>query len=237
MDKHQAIWDARYAKLLRGESTWVSDPWLEGWLHLAPRGECRRAFDVGCGAGYNAALLLQHGFEVTAIDFSERALELCRRAAPKARVEWADIRDGLSFAGDRFGIIVADLSLHYFTWDTTEAIFRDVANMLVPGGVFAGRFNSTGDANYGAGAGEPVPGEANLLIVDGVEKRFFTRECFSKLFGPPWTTAALAEKTTGRYGPRKVFWELVAIKRDGSAAEDDTGLDEGSTDAAPPPVI
>ncbi|RLC10403.1 MAG: class I SAM-dependent methyltransferase, partial [Deltaproteobacteria bacterium] len=171
--------------------------------------EHRCALDLGCGSGHNTRLLLEHAFQVTAIAISEQALELCRRGALNARVEWADIREGLPFAGDHFEFILADLSLHYFPLDMTAAIVKDIANRLVPGGLFAGRFNSTGDAKYGTG--EPVRGEPDLLIVNGIEKRFFTRECFSKLFGPPWTMAALAEKTVCRLGFRKVIWELVAL--------------------------
>ena len=95
--------------MLRGERSLVGDSWLECWFHLVPGGGCRRAFDVGCGSGHNTRLLLEHGFEVTAIDISERAVELCRREAPEARVEWADVREGLPFAGDRFELIVVDV--------------------------------------------------------------------------------------------------------------------------------
>ena len=214
MDHHQTHWDSKFKKVLQDKRTLTAEPWLTGWLHMVPAGECRRALDVGCGSGYNTRLLLDHGFEVTAIDISKRALDLCRREAPQARVAGVDVREGLPFSGDCFELIVADLSLHYFSWDMTNAIVKDVANSLVTGGLFAGRFNSTGDVNFGAGTGEPVRGESNLLMVDGIEKRFFTRECFGKLFGPPWMVVALAEKTTCRFGARKVLWELVATKCD-----------------------
>jgi len=95
----------------------------------------------------------------------------------------------------------------------TATIVRDVAKRLVPGGLFAGRFNSTGDSSYNAGIGEPFHGQSNLFIVDGIEKRFFTRECFDKLFGPPWTKVALTKKIIYRFGRRKMVWELVANKR------------------------
>ncbi|MGD8520344.1 MAG: class I SAM-dependent methyltransferase [Desulfobacterales bacterium] len=144
MDNHEAIWDSRYEKVLRGERTLEDDPWLKGWLRLVPRRESRHALDVGCGFGQNTRLLLDQGFEVSAIDISERALELCRREAPQARVERADIRESLPFSSGCFELIVANLSLHYFPWDMTEAIVIDVANRLVPGGLFAGRFNSNG---------------------------------------------------------------------------------------------
>jgi len=219
MEKHQAIWDAKYEKEIKGEHAMAGEPWLKDWLYLVPRYGHRRALDVGCGSGYNTRFLLKHDFEVTAIDFSEQALDLCRRKAPQACVKWADLRQGLPFAGERFELIVADLSLHYFPWDMTSAIFRDVENRLVPGGLFAGRFSSTDDANYGAGTGEPVRGEVNLLVVGGIEKRFFTRDCINKLFGPPWTMVSVAEKTTCRFGSRKVLWEAVATKRNGNPAE------------------
>ncbi len=219
MDHLQATWDSKYEKVLRSGRTLVGERWLAGWLHLVPPMGCRRALDMGCGSGQNTRLLLDRGFEVTAIDISERALELCKRMAPEARVQRADVREGLPFAGDCFELIVADLSLHYFPWDMTDAIFKDLASQLVPGGLFAGRFNSARDADYGAGTGEPVRGDSNLLIVDGIEKRFFTRECFHKLFGPPWKMVALGEKTTSRFGSKKMLWEVAATKCDANSAE------------------
>ena len=212
VNRHQAIWNARFEKVLRGEYTLVGEPWLERWLKLVPQGENMRALDVGCGSGHNTRLLVEHGFEVTAIDFSERALELCKREAPRAHMELADIRDGLPIAGSHFDLIVADLSLHYFSWELTRTIVSDIANGLVPEGLFAARFNSTNDENYGSGSDEPVPRESNLFIVEGIEKRFFTEGCLNSLFGPPWRTVSLVEKTSLRFGPPKVLWELVATK-------------------------
>ena len=212
MDRLEGIWDTRYEKLMRGESIPPGEPWLEAWLHLVPSGDSRRAFDVGCGAGYNTRLLLEHGFDVSAVDISKRALALCRRAAPKARVQWADLREELPFADDHFELIVADLSLHYFTWIKTVSIVDKLAARLVPGGIFAGRFNSTSDTNYGARFGTPVLGEPNLLLVNDIQKRFFTQDCFGKLFQAPLRIVSLMEKVTDRFGARKVLWEVVTVK-------------------------
>jgi cyclopropane fatty-acyl-phospholipid synthase-like methyltransferase len=48
-----------------------------------------RALDLGCGTGTNAITLALQGWQVTAIDFSERAL---RRARDKARAARVSIR-------------------------------------------------------------------------------------------------------------------------------------------------
>jgi SAM-dependent methyltransferase len=210
VDGQKAIWDERYERSSRSGRVFKGDPWLCDWLHLVSGEGGRRALDVGCGWGHNTRLLLDRGFTACAFDISEGALDLCRREAPGARLQCADVRDGLPFPGERFDLIVADLSLHYFPWGTTVAVVEDVASRLVSGGLFAGRFNSTDDVHFGVGTGEPVPGEENLLLVHGLTKRFFTRDCIRRLFGPPWETISVEEKTSDRYGRPKALWEVVA---------------------------
>lgn len=211
MKSTQDYWNAKYGSLLGRVGNLVDDPWLEHWLQSVPAGSGRRALDIGCGIGHNTKRLVNHGFDVLAIDVSEKAVELCRLRVPAARVEATDILEGLPIAANHVDLVVADLSLHYFEWAVTTAVVRDIADKLVPGGLFAGRFNSIGDTNYGAESGARVRGESNLFSVDGILKRFFTRECFGKLFDSPWTTLSLEEKSTRKYGAPKVLWELIAI--------------------------
>src|SRR5512143_4337340 len=56
-----------------------------------------RALDLGCGTGTNAITLAQHGFTVTAIDVSRRAISLAKRKtrsaqlADRVRLERGDV--------------------------------------------------------------------------------------------------------------------------------------------------
>ncbi len=56
-----------------------------------------RALDLGCGTGTNAITLAQHGFAVTAIDVSRRAIALAKRKirsaqfADRVRLERGDV--------------------------------------------------------------------------------------------------------------------------------------------------
>src|SRR5512143_3884022 len=45
-----------------------------------------RALDLGCGTGTNAIYLAQHGFTVTAIDVSRRAVALAKRKTRSAHL-------------------------------------------------------------------------------------------------------------------------------------------------------
>jgi SAM-dependent methyltransferase len=212
MEAHQAIWDARYERVRREERTIPGEPWLDARLDRVPAGSRRRALDVGCGSGHNARLLLDRGFEVTAIDFAPNALELCRREAPGARTVLIDIRSGLPFEDRAFELVVADLSLHYFRWEVTVDIVSGIERCLVPRGLLAARFNSTGDHQYGAADGEPIGGDVRFRAVRGIEKRFFTGECVRRLMAAPWRVIDLAERTTLRFGDPKVMWELIASR-------------------------
>lgn len=55
-----------------------------------------RAIDLGCGTGANAIFLAQHGFEVTAVDFAEAAIEKARQRADEAGVQVDFVVDDLT---------------------------------------------------------------------------------------------------------------------------------------------
>ncbi len=52
-----------------------------------------RALDLGCGTGTQSIYLAQHGFDVTAIDFSPKAIDLARDKAQQAEAK-IDFRIG-----------------------------------------------------------------------------------------------------------------------------------------------
>ena len=69
-------WNQRYAE----DSYQKHNPvtLVEHWLPRIPVG---RALDVACGAGRNAILLAQAGYQVDAIDISSEGLNLARQKA------------------------------------------------------------------------------------------------------------------------------------------------------------
>ncbi len=54
------------------------NPFLKRHIHLLPRG---KALDMATGEGRNAVFLAQHGFEVDAVDISEKGLRKARKLA------------------------------------------------------------------------------------------------------------------------------------------------------------
>jgi SAM-dependent methyltransferase len=69
-------WNQRYAQGSYHKNNPVT--LVEEWLPVLPVG---RALDVACGAGRNAILLAQAGYQVDAIDISREGLNLARQNA------------------------------------------------------------------------------------------------------------------------------------------------------------
>jgi SAM-dependent methyltransferase len=78
-----AEWDARYASAERVWSGLPNTALVAEIAGLTPG----RALDVGCGEGADAVWLAEHGWDVTALDVSQVALERAARHARDAKVE------------------------------------------------------------------------------------------------------------------------------------------------------
>ena len=89
-------WNKRYRalqKLPQPNSTLIK------FYKLAPLG---RALDIACGAGQNAIFLLQKGFEVDAVDFSQEALKFIDK---KIKTYCCDIKS-FDFKKEYYDLII-----------------------------------------------------------------------------------------------------------------------------------
>jgi SAM-dependent methyltransferase len=83
MKTDQKRWDKRFGRkeFALGKEP---NPFLKRHIHLLPKG---RALDVATGEGRNAVFLAQKGFEVDAVDISEKGLKKARKLAREKRVK------------------------------------------------------------------------------------------------------------------------------------------------------
>lgn len=85
------FWDWLYLFKQTPWDTGITPPEIVAMLESG-RMPIGRALDLGCGTGTNAIYLTQHGFDVTAIDISRRAIALARRKARSVGVRPQFIR-------------------------------------------------------------------------------------------------------------------------------------------------
>lgn len=194
-----------------------TDPWLERWLPLV-RAHAAGApiLEIGCGAGADTASLVAAGLDVVAFDLSAAAVEAARGRVPSATILVRDVRDDFPSALQGTGVVIASLSLHYFAWHETVALFDKVRQLLRPGGLFVCRLNSTEDIHFGATGHAEI--EPHYYLVDGAPKRFFDRASIEALLAAGWQLHALAHLRTDKYLQPKALWELVCTRSDDQRA-------------------
>ncbi|MBI07884.1 MAG: SAM-dependent methyltransferase [Rhodospirillaceae bacterium] len=109
-----------------------------------------RVLDAGCGHGRNLVYLLQHGFDVSAVDRSPEAVAktaaLAARLAPELpptqfRIETLE---SLSFPDASFDLVVCSAVLH-FAEDPAHfnAMVTELWRVLAPAGLFFARLASS----------------------------------------------------------------------------------------------
>jgi len=131
----ERFWDERYGQ---ADAIWSGNPnpQLVAEAGDLPVGT---ALDVGCGEGADAIWLARRGWQVTAVDISQVALDRAATHAEAAgvadRIAWlhADLTDGTS-PGAGFDLV----SAHFLHLPSAQRVplYRRLASAVGPGGTF-----------------------------------------------------------------------------------------------------
>ena len=127
----RALWDERHAAHDHIESP-EPDPTLIHEIGTLPPG---RALDLGAGDGRNAVWLAGRGWDVTAVDFSQVAIDrgMARAAAAGVHVEW-ELADLLEWnPGGRAYDLVTLFFIH-LPRDERRDVYARAAAAVAPGG-------------------------------------------------------------------------------------------------------
>ena len=161
--------------------------------------------DIGCGDGRDSLFFADQGIHVTAIDFSEKAIERVLLKNPNIEARVINILD-MDFPDESFDAVYAHLSVHYFDDKTTDVVFTNIHRMLKEEGLFFVKCKSVDDPLYGQG--------------EEVEKDVYVRKYQRHFFSKDYMAEKLQnfqilelEATESTYDDRtSCFIEAVAAK-------------------------
>jgi ubiquinone/menaquinone biosynthesis C-methylase UbiE len=106
---------------------------LEEFAALLPKNA--RVVDVGCGAGIPVAkFLVDSGFDVVGIDFSEKMLRLARKYMPQTTFIRKDMTR-LDFADNSFDGLTAFYSIIHVPREKHSLLFKNFSRILKPNGI------------------------------------------------------------------------------------------------------
>lgn len=209
MDTAKSYWNALHSNYEREQIQY--DDWLDQFIGIIDK--CTSPIlDLGCGSGNNTKYLVEHGKQVIACDYAPNAIENMQKNFPEVvDAKCFDMTEGLPFPDEYTELVIADLSLHYFSEAVTQCILDEINRILKPDGILLVRVNSVKDVNHGAGKGT----EEELHFYrtpDGRAKRFFDESDLLRIFGN-FSICSYREGQLNRYDLPKQLWTMMAQKQ------------------------
>lgn len=186
------------------------DLWLDKYKKVLDLSLNNYIVDLGCGNGGNTLYLSERGYKVIAYDFSNEALDIVKKFIPNVYTKNVDITQGIPLDNSSIKVVIADLSLHYFSKRETITIIKDIYRIIENEGYLLCRVNSIKDRNYGVGKGCEI--EENFYYENGNRKRFFNIKDIKEFFSI-FKIKHFEETKIEKYGPVKIAWELALQKK------------------------
>ena len=113
------------------------DLWIDEYKDYLPsKGLC---LDLGCGIGQYTKWFMDNGYDVISSDISKIALEKVKDINPN--IINIDMREKFPFEDEKFDLVFANLSIHYFSDIDTKNIINEVKRILKKDGLFIGSVN------------------------------------------------------------------------------------------------
>jgi len=138
---HDTGWDGIYHRYPLRRLPWELGRPREVLVDLVESEEVtpRETLDLCCGAGTNPVYLAEKGFEVTALDISDRAVELAMEEARRSGVD-IDFLIGdfvsLPFTDERFGFVFDFGCFHHVNKGERASFIDGVHRALDSGGTY-----------------------------------------------------------------------------------------------------
>ena len=129
--KEDIYWKENVDKKLE-EDLWIDD-YKE---YLSDSGLC---LDLGCGIGQYTKRFMDYGYDVISSDISTIALNKVKEF--NSNIINLDMRETLPFEDNKFDVVFASLSIHYFSDSDTKHLMSEVKRILKKDGLFIGSVN------------------------------------------------------------------------------------------------
>lgn len=145
------------------------DGWLDKYIHLLKN---KNILDIGCGVGHNYVLLNKYADQLINLDYSKEALHQLISYYPDAKTTMHDITNILPFKTEQFDVVIADLSLHYFTKEDTIMINKEISRILKQNGKLLIRVNTTEENKSSFYYDERMQMNRRYFSIEDVNKLF-----------------------------------------------------------------
>ena len=150
----ESNWDSHWVEESKRSFWHEPDRAVINLKNSLDKSEIRDVLDLGCGIGRHALLFAESGFNVTAVDYSQKALNILKQKAIEKNLHIKTIEDSYSedlFPEESFDLILAYNVIYHGNRDAFKDAIRLVYKWLRPGGLFFFTCPTRRDDKYGNG--------------------------------------------------------------------------------------
>jgi ubiquinone/menaquinone biosynthesis C-methylase UbiE len=119
------------------------------------KGKKGKLLDLCCGKGADAIFFHNKGIKVTALDYSNEAINQFNNTQNMYEIFLTsfvkDISEPLQFENDSFDFVYVRAGLYYFTDEELKKIISEITRVLKSEGLLLIQVKSTSDKDYGKG--------------------------------------------------------------------------------------
>lgn len=185
-DSDETVWKNLHSHYQKQE--WIQKPSIFAEMAIQFFPKKGIVLELGAGIGQDSIHFASLGYRVVSSDIEIDSLSSSlshqnETIISKITIKKIDLNNKLPFEDNKFDIVYAHLSLHYFDKNTTKQIFCEIERVLKPDGVLAFLSNSTSDPEYQTGDFL----EDDFFLIGKAKKRYFSLESarqFTKQFHP-----------------------------------------------------
>ncbi len=177
--KNKEIWERRHKNSI-GRYNRVTEFATLCYDHFL-KNKKGKLLDLCCGKGADSIFFHSKGFKVTALDYSNEAIQQFTDLQTEKDLFITtlvkDITEPLHFEDSSFDFVYSRLGLNYFSKEVTESVFSEIKRILKSEGLLLFQVKSTSDRSYGKG--KEV--EEDLFEDEGYARRYFSKDSIKKL--------------------------------------------------------
>lgn len=142
---NKVFWDRYYSNQIDNK-VWLESPSQFAAFVGSNNAKDTRLLDIGCGNGRDSIFFATLGFNVTCVDYSPAALEVCKATAGRRNLDiatqelsvasFADVFKFSEENEEKFGIVYARFFLHAIDEASERNLLRLAYRVIEPGGSF-----------------------------------------------------------------------------------------------------
>jgi len=182
------------------------DMWIDEYReYFSNNGLC---LDLGCGIGQFTKRFMAYGYDVISSDISKIALNKVKEF--NNNIIKCDMRKSLPFEDNKFDVVFANLSIHYFSDKETKKLMNEIKRILKTDGLFIGSVNGIQGYEYIKDTAKEI--DYHYYFNKGKYIRLFDVDDVKKYLNI-FDLLKVEEKETKRFGHNKNYIVFISKNR------------------------